>query len=175
LLDEPAHFRYSKEYSMAIFAKDSADRSEPRNGGAVAAEGALSIIAPGMRIIGDIESSGVVKIEGMVEGTIRGARQVLLGRQGEVKGDIHAREVVLGGKVQGTVVASERVELQGTAFVNGDIQTKTIVVLEGGRINGSVRMDDSAPAASVAPASTSNAATSGEPDTAPKPIVSVVR
>ena len=160
---------------MAIFAKDSADRSEPRSSGAAATEGALSIIATGMRIIGDIETSGVVKIEGMVEGTIRGARQVLLGRQGEVKGDIHAREVVLGGKVHGTVVASERVELQGTAFVNGDIHTKTIVVLEGGRINGSVRMDDSVPAATAAPAAANDAATSGEPDTAPKPIVSVVR
>ncbi|HKG93277.1 MAG TPA: polymer-forming cytoskeletal protein [Gemmatimonadaceae bacterium] len=155
---------------MAIFAKESADRSEPRSGGHAAGEGALSIVANGMRVTGDIDSTGVVKIEGFVEGTIRAARQVLLGRQGEVKGDIHAREVVLGGRVEGTVVASERVELQGTAFVNGDIQTKTIVVLEGGRINGSVRMDD----ASAATASSNTAATN-EPDTAPKPIVSVVR
>jgi cytoskeletal protein CcmA (bactofilin family) len=29
--------------------------------------------------------------------------------------------------------------------VNGDVRTKNIVVLEGGRINGSVRMDDSTP------------------------------
>jgi cytoskeletal protein CcmA (bactofilin family) len=157
---------------MAIFAKDSADRSESRNGGnAAAGEAALSIVAQGMRVTGDIESTGVVKIEGTVEGTIRGARQVLLGRQGEVKGDIHAREIVLGGKVEGTVVASDRVELQGTALVNGDIQTKTIVVLEGGRINGSVRMEDSGAAPTVANAAPPN----GEPDTTPKPVVSVVR
>jgi cytoskeletal protein CcmA (bactofilin family) len=135
---------------MAMFTKDSPEKPEAK--GAATAEAALSIIAFGMKVLGDIETSGVVKIEGSVEGTIRGARQVLVGRQGEVKGDVHAREVVVGGKIDGTITASERVEIQGTSAVNGDIYTKSIIVLEGGRINGSVRMDDGArPAVSHRP------------------------
>lgn len=114
-------------------------KHDPKN---AANETAMSVIAQGMRIVGDIECSGVLKIEGVVEGTIRGPRQLLLGRQGEVKGDVHAREVILGGRVQGTVVADERIEIQGTALVNGDVHTKSISVLEGGKINGAVRMDD---------------------------------
>ena len=125
---------------MAMFTKDSPEKPEPK--GNSPAEAALSIIAFGMKLQGDIETSGVLKIEGSIEGTIRGARQVLVGRQGEVKGDVHAREVVVGGKIDGTITASERVEVQGTSAVNGDIYTKSIIVLEGGRINGSVRMDD---------------------------------
>ena len=113
-------------------------------------ETAMSVIAQGMRIVGDIECAGVLKIEGVVEGTIRGPRQLLLGRQGEVKGDVHAREVVLGGRVQGTVIADERIEIQGTALVTGDVHTKSIVVLEGGKINGAVRMDDNVAAAGAA-------------------------
>ena len=122
----------------------------------VANEAAMSVIAQGMRIVGDIECSGVLKIEGVVEGSIRGPRQLLLGRQGEVKGDLHAREVVLGGRVEGTVVADERVEIQGTALVTGDVHTKSIIVLEGGRINGAVRMDDGASAAAAAQLSMAN-------------------
>ncbi len=102
------------------------------------------MIAPGMKIVGDIESTGVVKIEGVVEGAIRGARQLLLGRQGTVHGDIRAHEVVIGGVVVGTIVAEERVEIQGTSSVQGDIFTKSIVVLEGGVINGTVRMGEAA-------------------------------
>ncbi len=124
---------------MAMFTKDSPEKPEAKG---ATAEAALSIIAFGMKVLGDIETSGVIKIEGSIEGTIRGARQVLVGRQGDVKGDVHAREVVVGGKVDGTITASERVEIQGTSAVNGDIYTKSIIVLEGGRINGSVRMDD---------------------------------
>jgi len=107
-------------------------------------EAGLSVIASGMKIIGDIESTGVVKIEGTVEGAVRGARQLLLGRQGTVHGDIRAQEVVIGGTVVGTIVAEERVEIQGTSSVKGDIHTKSIVVLEGGVINGTVRMGDAA-------------------------------
>jgi cytoskeletal protein CcmA (bactofilin family) len=133
---------------MAMFSKDSPDKPDAK---AIAtAEAALSIIAFGMKVLGDIETTGVIKIEGTVEGHIRGARQVLVGRQGEVKGDVQGREVVVGGKIEGTVSATERVEIQGTSTVSGDIYTKSIVVMEGGRINGSVRMDENGRGAAAA-------------------------
>ena len=47
-----------------------------------------------------------------------------------------------GGELFGTIVADERVEIQGTSSVQGDIHTKSIVVLEGGVINGTVRMGE---------------------------------
>jgi len=128
---------------MSIFTKPTTEKVPMRND-APPPEAGLSVIASGMKIVGDIESTGVVKIEGIVEGAIRGARQLLLGRQGTVHGDIRAHEVVIGGTVVGTIVADERVEIQGTSSVQGDIHTKSIVVLEGGVINGTVRMGESA-------------------------------
>jgi cytoskeletal protein CcmA (bactofilin family) len=62
-----------------------------------------------------------------------------------VHGDIETREAVIGGSVEGMITASERVEIQATASVQGDIVTRTIVVAEGGRINGAVRMEDGKP------------------------------
>jgi len=123
---------------MSLLKKDG-DKSDARGG---SVEASLSIIAAGMRITGDIETNGTLKIDGRIEGSVTGARQVLLGRNGAVHGDIHAGEVVLGGLVQGSVVAGERLELQGSAVVDGDIDTKSIVVLEGARINGAVRMQE---------------------------------
>jgi len=128
---------------MSIFTKPSTEKV-PMRTDSPSPDAGLSVIAAGMKIVGDIESTGVVKIEGVVEGAIRGARQLLLGRQGTVHGDIRAHEVVIGGIVIGTIVADERVEIQGTSSVQGDIYTKTIVVLEGGVINGAVRMGDAA-------------------------------
>ncbi|HEX6059777.1 MAG TPA: polymer-forming cytoskeletal protein, partial [Gemmatimonadaceae bacterium] len=63
---------------MAIFGKDGAEKSETTKAGAPTGDGALSIVAAGMTITGDIESNGVVKVEGTIEGTIRCARQVLV-------------------------------------------------------------------------------------------------
>ncbi len=95
-----------------------------------------------MRIVGDIESNGVIKVEGIVDGAVRGARQLLLGKGGTIHGDIHAVDAILGGVVVGTVIASERVEVQSTSSVEGDINTKSMVVFEGGMINGTVRMGE---------------------------------
>jgi cytoskeletal protein CcmA (bactofilin family) len=105
-------------------------------------EGALSIIASSVRIVGDIESPGVVKIDGQVEGSVTGARQLLLGRGSAIRGNVAADEIVVGGLVEGSIAAAERLELQSTAVVNGDIEARSIVVLEGATINGSVRMTD---------------------------------
>lgn len=121
---------------MAIFGKDG------MSAGRAAVEASLSIIAAGMRITGDIESGGVIKIDGRVDGSVTGARQILLGRGGAINGNVQADEVVIGGEVNGAVRAANRLELQGTAVVNGDIDTKSVIVLEGAQINGAVRMSE---------------------------------
>jgi cytoskeletal protein CcmA (bactofilin family) len=126
---------------MAIFPKNSTDRVPTRTDTPVGDNG-LSIIAPGMKVTGDVETPGIIKIEGVIEGSVRGARQVLVGRQGTVHGDIRAAEIVLGGTVEGTIFATDRVEIEGTSSIHGDIHTKSIIVHEGGRINGSVRMGE---------------------------------
>ena len=128
---------------MAIFSgKEMTESGEPTKGGAPANGNALSIIAAGTTINGDIDTDGVIRIEGRVEGAIHAARQVLVGRQGSVLGDISTREAVIGGKVEGTITATERLEVQSTSLIIGDINTRAIAVIEGGKINGSVRISD---------------------------------
>jgi cytoskeletal protein CcmA (bactofilin family) len=131
---------------MSIFAKQSGERPMPRvvEPSTNSYEGTVSVIGAGLKITGDVESSGVIKVEGTVEGNIRGARQLLLGKGGTIRGDLHANEIVLAGTVVGTVSASDRVEIQGSSAVHGDIYTKSIVVLEGAVINGTVRMGEGA-------------------------------
>jgi len=123
---------------MALFSKEVGSATSALR--PIVSESLLTFIAPDVKIIGDIESSGVMKIEGSIEGTIRGARQVLLGPEGVVHGNIRANEAIIGGRVDGTIVAEERVELQGTSSINGDIHSRVIVVLEGAKVNGAVHM-----------------------------------
>lgn len=126
---------------MAMFGKEGATKSDSRASGSPV-EAVLSIVAAGMTITGDVQTSGVLKVDGEINGSITGARQVLLGRSGIVRGNVVAGEVVVGGSVDGSVSASDRLELQSTAAVTGDIDTRSIVVIEGARINGMVRMTD---------------------------------
>ena len=113
-------------------------RPEPRS--SPVAEAPMSIISSGMKITGDLECAGVVKVDGCIDGSVTGARQVLLGHGGMIHGNMTAEEIVIGGVVDGAIVAAGRLELQATATVNGDIDAKSIVVIAGAQINGVVRM-----------------------------------
>jgi cytoskeletal protein CcmA (bactofilin family) len=122
---------------MAVFSSDSDGQS--------GREGSLSIVAPGMRVVGELTTDGVVKVEGVVEGSVNAEREVLVAKGGTVQGDIRTRQAIIGGKVIGAIYAEERVEVQPDSEVHGDIATKRLTVHEGGEVNGQVRMGDAQP------------------------------
>src|SRR6476620_10535079 len=101
----------------------------------------FSIIASDMTVIGDLETEGVVRIEGRVKGTVRVGAQVLVSAGAVIEGDLHTQEAIIAGQVSGAIHARERVELQATAMVAGDILTPRISIVEGGRVSGEVKMD----------------------------------
>ncbi|CAN5643205.1 polymer-forming cytoskeletal protein [soil metagenome] len=107
-------------------------------------ENGMSIIGPGMNVSGDLVTDGTVRIEGRVEGTVRAAKGVVLGREGEVIGDIVTQDAVIGGRVSGTVLAESRLELQSTAVIDGEIRARAqhLQLDEGARFNGQIRMID---------------------------------
>jgi cytoskeletal protein CcmA (bactofilin family) len=126
---------------MAMFSSAPRDADRTPSTRSNGQEG-LSILAAGTRIKGELEVDGVIKIEGIVEGTVRAKGQVLVVKGGIVEGDIYARQAIIGGEARGAVYADERVEVQATSVVNGDITTPQITVLEGGKINGNIRMEN---------------------------------
>ena len=105
----------------------------------------FSIIASDMTVIGDLETEGVVRIEGRVKGTVRVGAQVLVASGAVIEGDLHTQEAVIAGQVSGGIRASDRVELQGSAVVTGDIHTPRIAIVEGAKVTGEVKMDLAAP------------------------------
>jgi cytoskeletal protein CcmA (bactofilin family) len=109
----------------------------------------FSIIASDMTVIGDLETEGVVRVEGRVRGTVRVGTQVLVASGAVIEGDLHAQEAVIAGQVSGAIHARERVELQATAMVAGDILTPRISIIEGARITGEVKMDPNTEAQTV--------------------------
>lgn len=100
----------------------------------------VSVIGPGMEIVGDIKCDGTVRVEGKVEGSIRATKSVVVGKGGVIAGDIETQDVVIAGSVAGTVVGASRVELQETCRVEGDIKSRRIKLDEGGRVEGRLHM-----------------------------------
>jgi cytoskeletal protein CcmA (bactofilin family) len=129
---------------MSVFGKSSSGRADQP---ARRVEGTgLTIIAVGTQVTGDIVSDAVVKVEGMLEGTVRAASQLLVAPGAVIHGDVFAREVLVGGVIDGLIEAEERVEIQAGAQVDGDITTQRIQIQDGGRVNGQISMQLPRPA-----------------------------
>lgn len=131
---------------MALFRKSpkngSEDMAKENPAAQQARDNVISIIGPGMRVIGDCETDGTLRIEGTVEGAVRAGKAVVIGKDGLVKGDVVTQDAIIGGKVSGAVIAESRLELQATCEIEGEIRARRIKLDEGGRVNGSVHIGD---------------------------------
>jgi cytoskeletal protein CcmA (bactofilin family) len=115
-----------------------------RSGNGAPPESVISIIGPGMKVVGDCETDGTIRIEGRVEGSVRAGKAVVIGKDGLVIGDIATQDAVISGTVNGTLVAESRLELQATCRIEGDIRARRMQLEEGAILNGTVHMGDPA-------------------------------
>ena len=136
-------------------------------------QGQYTMIGKAVRIKGEIVASDPVYIYGSVEGSINApAHRVTIGKEGTVKADISAREVVIMGDVCGKVQGDERLEIRSEGSLLGDLTTKRLCVEEGAVLQGSIDVhmpaEKAKPAVAAKPVAAEPAATT-EPEAALTP------
>lgn len=104
-----------------------------------ASQSQYSMIGASIKIKGTISASDPVYVYGCVEGSISApAHRVTVGKEGRVKANISAREVVIMGEVNGNLESGERVEIRSDGSLNGDLVTHRIYIEEGATLSGSI-------------------------------------
>ena len=103
----------------------------------------ITIISHGVKIEGKITSSGNIRVDGKIQGDILSQRNIMVGEQGQVSGQINADVITIGGKVSGTVRAKEKLILDSKGNLKGDIFSKILVVEAGAKFDGKSKMGDS--------------------------------
>lgn len=107
-------------------------------------EGSLnSILGPGCKVKGTIETKGTIRIDGEFEGGIDCPDTLIIGKSGVVKADVQVKNAVIGGKVVGNIEATNKIELQTGSHVEGDISTARLVIDEGVFFEGACKMGTS--------------------------------
>jgi cytoskeletal protein CcmA (bactofilin family) len=90
-------------------------------------------------IKGELSGSEDLYLDGEVEGNIDlRNHNLVIGPNGRVRANVHAKDVVIHGKVDGNVTGSEKVELKKSALLNGDINTQRIVIEDGAFFKGAI-------------------------------------
>ena len=109
-----------------------------------------TLIAHDVQLSGNLEFSEGLRLDGHVQGNIRGKAGsqtlLVLSDRGSVTGNVHGHDIVINGKIIGDVVADHFVELQANAHVTGNIDYQQLRMDAGATVDGKLtRRDASAP------------------------------
>jgi len=77
-----------------------------------------------------------LRIEGVVDGVIHSLGEVSIALGGLAKGTIFAKHLVVTGRAEGTMKITDCLEIHGTGYVEGDVEVGSLVVDEGGTLQG---------------------------------------
>lgn len=101
---------------------------------------AINLIGVGTQIIGDIISSGDVRIDGSLNGNIKLNGRLVVGPNGKIEGNVMCQNADISGEVKGTVEVVEMLALKSTARILGDMITGKLGIEPGAIFTGSCNM-----------------------------------
>jgi cytoskeletal protein CcmA (bactofilin family) len=99
-----------------------------------------AVIGPAASFNGHLECDGSVRIDGLCEGSIETAGNVIIGEGAKVMADITAENVSVSGVVKGNITARDRLEILPTGRVWADIAVTSFLIDDGGFFRGEITM-----------------------------------
>jgi len=126
-----------------------------------------TLLGKGTLWVGEIHGgANSLRIEGTVEGTIHSDGEVTIAPSGLVKGVILAKHLIVTGRVEGLFKIVECLEIHGTGCVEGEVEVGSLVVDEGGTLQGTCTRRG-APRAEIVPISAPDAPLEPNPEPTP--------
>jgi len=102
---------------------------------------ALNSIAQDTRIVGNIDSEGDIRVDGILDGILVCKGRVVLGPESRVKGEIHSNTAEISGTVEGEITVTDLLSLKATAVITGDLIMGRFSVEPGARFTGICKMN----------------------------------
>jgi cytoskeletal protein CcmA (bactofilin family) len=98
-----------------------------------------TVVGPNCNMQGSIQSDGGIRIDGVFQGDIDTAGNVIVGESAKVIADIKAHNVSIAGAVKGNI-SGNRVEVLETGRVWGDLTVNALLLNEGAYLRGQTMM-----------------------------------
>lgn len=99
-----------------------------------------TLIGKGAVIDGNVSAPETVRMDGTLNGNCDCKENLIIGVDGQVKGDITAQNVLISGTVEGDIYADGKIELLATGKIVGNITAKSLVIDENACFDGRCSM-----------------------------------
>ncbi len=105
---------------------------------------AETVVGPSVKIQGDLNSEGNIRIEGGVVGKVQTTQSVHIGEAAKLSADVVAGNAIVAGEVLGNIKVSGNLILQASARIAGDISCGILRVEDGAQFTGKCSMKGAA-------------------------------
>lgn len=105
-----------------------------------------TVVSAGMRIEGELKSTGNISIDGAVVGKIHTSQDLEVGPNAQIEGDMISQNAAIAGTVKGNINAKDSVQILSTAKILGNISCSSLSIEDGAYFNGNCRMQEPKPA-----------------------------
>lgn len=99
-----------------------------------------TIIGSGTTIIGNLESNGDIRIDGILKGNLLAKAKVIVGANGHVEGDIEGKQADVLGSVTGKIKIEDLLYIHGKANIDGDLYAGKLHIEPTASFNGQCHM-----------------------------------
>ena len=100
----------------------------------------INSISFGSTLSGDLVSSGDVRIDGVLNGSVKTEGKLVLGERGIVEGEVSCSSAIIAGELKATIVTLELLTLKATAKLSGEIIAGKLAIEPGAVFSGKCSM-----------------------------------
>jgi cytoskeletal protein CcmA (bactofilin family) len=113
------------------------NKNEKQNttNGTPASNNVSNSIVEGTNIIGEIQASNDIRIDGGLSGKLDCKGRVIIGPQGKVDGDIICFNAIIEGTFKGNLQVKELLTVKETGVIHGDVITDKLMIQTGAVFN----------------------------------------
>jgi len=89
---------------------------------------------------GSINTRGIVRVDGELEGDVVTQSDVIIGESGKAMAEVKGKNVAIAGRVEGNVKAEGKMELKKTGALIGDATAQQVSIDDGAVFKGRCQM-----------------------------------
>ncbi|MFQ5863720.1 MAG: polymer-forming cytoskeletal protein [bacterium] len=101
-----------------------------------------TIIGKGSTFEGTLKVQSTLRVDGKVKGKITTSDSLVVGKEGDINGEVAVKNAIVGGKLRGKLQASGKVVFEANSVFNGELKTSKLVIDEGAIFEGVCSMSD---------------------------------
>jgi cytoskeletal protein CcmA (bactofilin family) len=100
----------------------------------------LNLFGRGTVIEGTIRADNSVRVDGILKGKLICKNTLTIGMNGEIEGEVEAKNAIIGGKIKGKINVAEKLVLEAKSSLIGELKASKLIIDEGAVFEGTSTM-----------------------------------